>query len=301
MNLPMIPQILLIDNGSSRPESTLNLRRLAQTLSLVSGQMIHPVSLMHANKAPISALNQQAADILQPYLEQQLQAGQRHFLIIPVFYGLSRALTSFVPDLQNKLQAEYGEFHVQIADVLCPLPNGEPRLVELLCDLIAYTERRLALFVEHIFFADHGSPIPAVTQVRQWLAGQLREQLPNKTLLECVMERRSGQVYDFNGALLDQQLRHVAAKINTDESINQRMFIVSLLFTSAGTHAGAGGDIEQICAAVMRDYPHIHIHTTPLVGDHPLLIDILQQRMNDALKQDIPNALHKAERIRKVA
>ncbi|MGV6809982.1 MAG: sirohydrochlorin chelatase [bacterium] len=297
----MIPQILLIDNGSSRPESTLNLRRLAQTLSLVSGQMIHPVSLMHANKAPISALNQQAADILQPYLEQQLQAGQRHFLIIPVFYGLSRALTSFVPDLQNKLQAEYGEFHVQIADVLCPLPHGEPRLVELLCDLIAYTERRLALSVEHIFFADHGSPIPAVTQVRQWLAEQMREQLPNKTLLECVMERRSGQVYDFNGSLLDQQLRHVAAKINTDAPINQRTFIVSLLFTSAGTHAGAGGDIEQICAAVMHDYPHIHIHTTPLVGDHPLLIDILQQRMNDALKQAIPNTLHKAECIRKVA
>jgi len=301
MNLPMMPQILLIDNGSSRPESTLNLRRLAQTLSLVSGQMVHPVSLMHANKAPISLLNQQAAAILQPYLQQQLAAGQRHFLIIPLFYGLSRALTSFVPDVQAKLQADYGEFHLQIADVLCPLPNGEPRLVELLCSLIAYTERRLALSVEHIFFADHGSPIPAVTQVRQWLAGQMRKQLPSKTLIECVMERRSGQAYDFNGELLDQQLRHIAAKINADAPINQQTFIVSLLFTSAGTHAGAGGDIEQICAAVMHDYPHIHIHTTPLVGDHPLLIDILQQRMNDALNPETANVSNKTERIRKVA
>ncbi|HHC75032.1 MAG TPA: cobalamin biosynthesis protein CbiX [Thiothrix sp.] len=295
-----MPQILLIDNGSSRPESTLNLRRLAQTLSLVSGQMVHPVSLMHANKAPVEALNQQAAEILQPHLHRQLVAGKRAFLLIPVFYGVSRALTSFVPDVQNKLQAEFGEFHLQTADVLCPLPHGEPRLVELLVDLITYTERRLALSAEHLFFADHGSPIPTVTQVRQWLAKQMREKFPNKTLYECVMERRSGQAYDFNGALLDQQLRHVATKINTDAPINQRTFIVSLLFTSAGTHAGAGGDIEQICAAVMKDHPHIDIHTTPLVGEHPLLIDILQQRMNDAITAN-PTTLHKTERIRKVA
>ena len=51
-----MPTMLLIDNGSSRPGSTLVLRRLAAALSERIGSEVHPVSLQHADKVAAADL-----------------------------------------------------------------------------------------------------------------------------------------------------------------------------------------------------------------------------------------------------
>lgn len=268
-------QILLIDNGSSRPDSTLNLRRIAKALSDQSGKLIHPVSLQHANKAPIEALDGIPAHVLETFLEQQLAQGETRFLLLPLFYGKSRALTSFVPDVYQRLQATHSDFEVEIADVLYPLPQGESKLVQLLLNNIQQTAEKHQIQADHIILVDHGSPIPQVAQVRIDLATQLQTELPRQTLSDACMERRKSKQYDFNGILLEDELVTIAEKAN-DETVN---VIVSLLFTSPGTHAGEGGDIAMICEAASQQHPHLNIYLTPLVGESPILIDILIDRI----------------------
>lgn len=271
-------QILLIDNGSSRPDSTLNLRRIAKALTAQSGKQVHPVSLQHANKAPIDALEGIPANVLETFLEQQLAKGETSFLLLPLFYGKSRALTSFVPDVHQRLQEQHGEFEVQIADVLYPLPQGEAKLVELLLSNIQQTTEKHQIQAHHIILVDHGSPIPQVAQVRMDLATQLQTALPQQTLSDACMERRKSKHYDFNGILLEDELVTIAETANGKAS----NVIVALLFTSPGTHAGEGGDIAMICEAASQQHPHLNIYLTPLVGDNPILIEILVDRIQSS-------------------
>jgi sirohydrochlorin ferrochelatase len=265
--------ILLADNGSRRPESVLNLRNIARRLSEATAHGVIPVSLQHANKIPASVLNGQSADTLLPLLERRLLQGERAFIILPLFFGPSRALTSFIPEQLSRLRMKYGEFQVSIAPVLCPLPLGEPRLAGIL-------EAQLPSTIRRVILVDHGSPIPSVTAVRHYLADALRDRLGQGVRLqEAVMERRSGIAYDFNGELLEEVL------LAEGERDTKTPIALSLLFLSPGRHAGPSGDIEAICARVGQRFPHWTIHVSGLVGDHPDLIPILADRLNSMLTQ----------------
>ena len=268
------PTLLLVDNGSSRPESTLNLRRLAERLSETVGRRVHPVSLQHAHKIPPDALGGVAADTFHPFMAKRLAEGDRRFILLPLFFGPSRALSSFVPDQVTRLSAEFGAFELTQAQVLCPLPEGEPRLARILCDQLppATTPQRRVILV------DHGSPIPQVTAVRRYLAATLQPLLPpDSPLLEAVMERREGSEYDFNGELLEEVLLQAA---QADE---QTPIALSLLFMSPGRHAGSGGDIEAICQRVAKRHPELSIEISDLVGEHGGLIPILHDRLRSLL------------------
>jgi sirohydrochlorin ferrochelatase len=268
------PTLLLVDNGSSRPESTLNLRRLALRLGERLGQTIHPVSLQHTHKIPAESLGGIAADTFHPFMAQRLAQRDRRFIVLPLFFGPSRALSSFIPDQVTRLSAEFGHFELTQARVLCPLPEGEPRLARILCDQLPAngTARRRVILV------DHGSPIPEVTAVRRYLAGEMRQLLaPGSELVEAVMERRQGSDYDFNGELLEQVLRQAAY----DDG--QTPIALSLLFMSPGRHAGSGGDIEGICQRVSAEHPALPIHIGGLVGEHDGLIPILGDRLKAVL------------------
>ena len=268
------PTLLLVDNGSSRPESALNLRRLARRLSQVSGREIHPVSLQHANKIDPKELDGVVADTFHPFMARRLSRGERRFLVLPLFFGPSRALSSFIPDQVSRLQTEFGAFELIQAQVLCPLPEGEPHLARILHEQLPAT----AMTPRRVILVDHGSPMPDVTAVRHYLAHQLRDLLgPDDQLAEAVMERRKGGDYDFNGALLLQVLGRMA------EEDDRTPIALSLLFMSPGRHAGSGGDIETICRQVRSQYPQLTIETSGLVGEHDGLITILQQRLNSAL------------------
>ena len=43
-------QIILMDNGSLRPDATLGLRQIAQWATELSGLEVKPVSLLHSSK-----------------------------------------------------------------------------------------------------------------------------------------------------------------------------------------------------------------------------------------------------------
>ncbi|MET0068239.1 MAG: cobalamin biosynthesis protein CbiX [Candidatus Thiodiazotropha sp.] len=265
------PTILLADNGSRRPESVLNLRHLAHSLSAAAGRSVLPVSLQHADKIPATELAGQPADTLPALLQRRLLQGEREFVILPLFFGPSRALTSFIPDQVQRLSESYGPFGVSVAEVLCPLPEGEPRLAEILrAQLPAQTQR--------VILVDHGSPIPSVTAVRRYLADVLAKHLGAQTTLhEAVMERRTGVQYDFNGGLLEDVLMSEGGR-DARTPID-----LSLLFLSPGRHAGPGGDIESICERVRQNFPNWSIRISGLVGDHPDLIPILMDRLDSVL------------------
>jgi sirohydrochlorin ferrochelatase len=269
-----MPCILLIDNGSSRPGSTLRLRRLASALGERLGRQVHPVSLQHSDKVPAAALDGVAARLLGPFLRGAIGEGERDFLAVPLFFGPSRALSHFVPEIAAGLAAELGPFRLHVAPELCPLPEGEPRLTEILADQVGATARVQQLPLRRVVLVDHGSPLPEVNAVRRWLAQGLRGLLGGDLeLREAVMERRAGPDYDFNGPLLADVLEDMA---RTDAVTP---VILSMLFLAPGRHASPGGDIAEICAAARRAHPGFRVHPSPLVGEHPGLISILADRV----------------------
>jgi sirohydrochlorin ferrochelatase len=271
------PRILLVDNGSTRAGSTLSLRRLAAALAERIGEPVHPVSLMHADKVPERALDGCAADIFEPFIRRQAAAGHRGFLVLPLFFGPSRALTDFVPTRVAAAAAESGPLQLQVADVLCPLPRGEPRLTGILHDNLRRRAASQGLPIEQVVLVDHGSPIPTVTAVRRWLAHDLQGRLGDTARLEeAVMERRGGAEYDFNGDLLDDVLRRLARA-------GGGPVLLSMLFMFPGRHAGPGGDVERTYRTLEREQPGLRVYQSGLVGEHPGIIDILESRYRSAV------------------
>lgn len=268
-----MPCILLIDSGSLRPESTLRLRELALALSERLGRPVHPISLQHADRVPAERLDGAPAQTLSPFLRRKLAEGERDFLAIPLFFGPSRALSQFIPGIAADLAAELGPLRLRVAPELCPLPKGEARLVWMLWSLIQDTAKSHQLPLRRVILVDHGSPLPEVNAVRHWLAEGLRGTLGREVdLREAVMERRPGPSYDFNGPLLAEVLKSMA------QADPLSPVVVALLFLAPGRHAGAGGDIAQICAATEQAHPGFRVRTAPLVGTHPALLAILADR-----------------------
>ena len=278
-------RIILADNGSRRADAVLNLRRLARLMSERSGKTIDAVPLQHAHKIPPEefgdVLGGKRVATFAEYVEEVLISGVDELVIIPVFFGKSRAITSFIPDTLNAVVKTHGKFNWSIADELCPLPAGEPQLARLLFEnLRTLADERLSK-IDRVVLVDHGSPSKKVTDVRVKLAGQLASYLPEHIpLLQAVMERREGPEYDFNGSLLQDLLEKLGRE---NEVLN---IAISMLFLSPGRHAGEGGDIAGICGNAMENHPGLTVHISPLVGENPLLIDLLCDRMNSTSTHD---------------
>ena len=260
--------ILLSDNGSRQPNATLQLRHLCQTLSDQIGQTVHPVSLQHANKIPAEKLNGQKAWVFSEFMAEKLADGQRDYLLLPLFFGNSKALTKFVPDEKEKLEQDYGEFNLDIAQPVYPLPEGNPDLVNIIAD----NSRQVAGDLHDVVLVDHGSPVARVTAVREHVASLLQNLLGEPfRLTQACMERREGEEYDFNGQLLEDQLSQLANN-------NSPGAVVAMMFFLPGRHAGEGGDIVEICQSVMEKHPGFKVVITPLIGDHSDFVSLLKQR-----------------------
>ena len=261
---------LLIDNGSTRPAAVLALRRVAANLSAKIGRPVAATPLRHADSIDAAELGGEPALLCEAFLRARLEAGEREFHIAPLFFGPARALTTLLPQTLAELRAEYGAFSCRVADTLYPLPAGEPRLAQILLEHARATRERHDLSDCAYVLTDHGSPSAAVTRVRDHLARCLRGMLgPAAVLGQAAMERDMGEA---SGPWLGTWLDERAAA-------GGRYVIVIMQFLLPGRHAGAAGDVAQICRAAMDRHPGFKAVITPLVGEHPLLVEILASRL----------------------
>ena len=269
-------KILLVDNGSLRPAATLNLRRLADALSQDTGEAVEAASLLHSFKIPPEALGGRKAATVGPLAERYAAEGGTELIILPFFFGPSQALTRYLPERLAEVQASYPQLSVKVAPPLVDtLLAPDLRLARLLADNVR--ERMTNLSRPKVVLVDHGSPIPEVTAVRNYLAGQLSALLADE--VDCVtfasMERRDGVAYRFNEPLLETLL---ASPTLADSDV-----ILSMLFLSPGRHAGEDGDIAEICAQAMSRAPGLNVVTTRLVGENDAILELLATRLRQAL------------------
>ena len=268
--------VLLVDNGSLRPAAIRGLRRLAAALSRRVGRKVEPVSLLHSSAVPAGQLGGRAAEILEPALRRRAEKGEQNFLVVPLFFGRSRALTDYIPERVAVLQQTFPDLRVRVARPLAI--TGEDRLVRL---LEAQVRAKLtAGFLRggkaRVVVVDHGSPAKAVTQVRNRLTAQLRRRLGARVtgVAASSMERRPGTAYAFNEPLLENLL--------ATPPWNAGPVVVAQLFLLPGRHAGPAGDIAAIIGRVREKNPGLRAVRTKLLGEHPGLIAILADRLRRA-------------------
>lgn len=272
------PTVFLIDNGSLRPQATVALRLLAQALARRSAMPVEAVSLLHSHKIGADKLNGVPATIVKRRLRELLAAGQHDFICLPLFLGPSLAIADYLPQVVNELSGEHPELKVRIASVLAgeDLDAPDPRLAQMLADQIralqASPDTKLAL-------VDHGTPIIEVNRVRNAVAQQLACELGVPVVLPCSMERREGKAYAFNDPLLE--------KLGSIDDFVGGRLILAMFFLLPGRHAGDGGDVAEICEGLIAEGTFEEIQNTPLLGEHPMLIEILEDRLREVMSRKI--------------
>jgi sirohydrochlorin ferrochelatase len=262
----------LVDNGSLRAESVLNLRRIARELSAVSGATVLPASLLHSSKVPAEQLEGEPAVNLERRLRLALEAGERAFTVIPFFFGPTAAITAYLPERLAFRREKHGDFRIRRTPFLAD-GAGADRLASILVDRVLEAIGQRGLVRPRVALVDHGSPLPAVTAVRDRMAVKLARALGDEVaeVAGCSMERREGEAYAFNEPLL--------ARLLDRPGWDRGDVVVAMLFLSPGRHAGPGGDVAGICAAAEARHAGLRTHMTGLVGDHPGIIPLLLSRL----------------------
>ncbi|MBS0632707.1 MAG: cobalamin biosynthesis protein CbiX [Verrucomicrobia bacterium] len=260
------PRVLLVDNGSLEPASTLQLRAIAAALEKRLGTgRVEPVSLAHSTKIPTGELGGRPAELFEAALERCVREGVSDVTVAPLFIGPSLALTRLLPSLI----AQQPALHVRVAEPL-QVP-GATALSTILTDLV---REQLPSPATRIAIIDHGSPARAVAAARDEVAAQVRAQLGAtvREVTACSMERRAGAEYDFNEPLLETLLARPEWQSGP--------VIIALLFIAPGRHAGPDGDVAQICRRARSDFTGVKF--TRVLGQHPRLVDLLAERCGAA-------------------
>ena len=271
--MPSPTCITLTDNGSLRPDATFSLRRLSGKLGERIDHEVHPVSLLHSGRISPDKLDGEPAQVFEKFAIAKREEGVDEFHVVPLFFGPSAAIAEYLPQRVDAMREEqdWPELNVRVAPCLVDLEaRDDTRVARMLADLVE--KRRADLGHEEpisVALCDHGTPRRTVTDVRNFLAEQLESLLDKATVRPCSMERRDKPEYDYNEPLLERLLG--------SEGFESEV-IVSMLFLQPGRHAGAGGDVEEICEAAEKANDGLRTHMTDLVGVHPGLIDLLAER-----------------------
>ena len=211
---------------------------------------------------------------LERRLRLFLEAGERHFTILPFFFGPTGAITDYLPQRLAYRREKHGDFSVHRAPFLF-LGQGQDNsdLVRILEDNVRQIMRYHDWRRPRVVLVDHGSPLPEVTEVRNALAAELGKALGDlvAAVAPASMERREGEAYAFNEPLLE--------KLLMEPEWCKGPVVVSMLFLSPGRHAGPGGDIATICNRAREQFPGLQTCMTGLVGEHPGIVGLLQWRM----------------------
>lgn len=276
-----LPCTLLVDNGSHRAQSTLNLRKVAAGLSSEVDHPVHPVSLLHSTRVDPAELGGEPAQILEPFLKAQREAhGTHSFLVVPLFFGHSAAIYEYLPQRVAEMKGDWPELEVRIAPCLVDLDDPDDTgVAEILAQIVR--EKIASESLEHpaVTLVDHGTPRIAVNRVRNFLANQLTEQLAGDASMVTAssMERRDGDEYAFNEPLLENLL----GSEGFDGDV-----VLSMLFISPGRHAGPGGDIARICEDAEKEHPGLTTHMSDLFATHPGSVKLLARRFAEGMASD---------------
>jgi sirohydrochlorin ferrochelatase len=265
-------RVLLVDNGSLEPESTLQLRRLASALEDRVELRVDPVSLAHSGKIPRELLEGRPAELFEGALDRGWREGVTDFLVVPSFIGPSHAVTRQIPGLISERKLKWPSFRAHVTEPL--FSKGDPRLGEILAEHIR--EKMTSEAPVRVAVVDHGSPNREVTAVRDEITDQVRALLGDKAIAveACSMERREGAEYDFNEPLLKSLLSRPEWQSGP--------IIVGMLFIAPGRHAGPDGDVERICRDALASTSKPAV-MTKLLGQHPRLLEILADRVKGAV------------------
>ncbi len=273
-----LPTCFLFDNGSLRAASTLNLRVVAKALEAEIGAPVKAVSLLHSSGVDVGKLGGERAQLLEPALHEWLSAGAKgSAVLLPFFFGPSAALTVYVPDRVTALRAKFPDARLEQAGCLVDVGAADDRVAGALVEAVRATIRRENLMSAKVVVVDHGSPLRGVAQVRDYLACQVAGLLGAEVaeVGMASMESREGAEYAFNRPLLAERLR--AAPFDAGD------VVLALQFLSPGRHAGAGGDIAEICEAAKAERPGLRTWMTETIGADARVISVLAERYRDAV------------------
>jgi sirohydrochlorin ferrochelatase len=265
-------RVVLFDNGSLAPASTLQLRRIARELSTRLKCEVTPASLAHSDKILPDELGAEPALLLDAAIERVVADGASEVVAAPLFIGPSYAITRHVPSVIDRWRKRAP--HVKFVQAAPLFESGEQRLGEILAE---HVNREIRGDVRaRVAVVDHGSPSRAVTDVRDAVAEQVRIQLGDRAreVTGCSMERREGTEFDFNEPTLEHLLGRSEWRTGP--------LVMAMLFIAPGRHAGPDGDVARLVRAARGSDSEVRF--TPLLGSHPRLIGILADRVLAAFK-----------------
>jgi sirohydrochlorin ferrochelatase len=275
-NLPDLEtQIYLVDNGSLAPTATFQLRELASALGSLVHQKVKAVSLLHSHKISTEALQGIPATIVKRQMREDLAAGHRHFILLPLFLGPSRALSDYLPEVLKELKLESGDFTATIADPLAGESVSKPdsRLAAMLADRVYSVDPEGTM---QVALVDHGTPAPEVNTLRNSVAAQISTLL-GRPVVAASMERREGPEFAFNEPLLEN--------LDALPEMHDGVLLAAMFFLLPGRHAGDGGDVSQIGEALVERGAFAQVARTELLGGHPLVLEILADRLATTLSK----------------
>lgn len=263
--------IVLLDNGSLRPEAVFSLRIIAKNLELRLGKKVHPVSLLHSSKISAEKLDGVEASTWRRFLRRRLEGGVLRFTVVPLFFGPSSAISDYLPKVTTELLGGLERAEVRVAKTL--IDHSDASDVSVARILESLFIHKLDTDRPGVIVVDHGSPLKVVAECRDRVAKQVKASLGARAcdVLAASMERREGVAYDFNEPLLEGALE-------TARERGWKRLILSYLFFSPGRHAGPGGDIDQIVAESEFVKSGGVVDSAPLVGESSFLIDLLARR-----------------------
>ena len=93
------------------------------------------------------------------------------------------------------------------------------------------------------------------------------------------MYKRQGRAYAFNDPLLE--------RLGSVEDFAGGCLILAMFFLLPGRHAGEGGDVAEICEGLIAEGTFEQIQNTPLLGEHPMLLEILEDRLREVISRKI--------------
>ena len=263
---------LLLDNGSLKPASTLRLRAIAETVSTQSTRKVLPVSLLHSSKIDPAMLEGIPAQTLRQFFRKEIAKGNRHFTIIPLFFGKSAALTEYIPKLIQDTANKWGSFDCYLTEPL-GITEGKINPDLLLAFKEIVYEKRNQTF-QKIILTDHGTPAEVVNHVRRSFCSSLTNAMPELLINQACMECREGSQYDFNRPLLEDLLNEIGQNTLVPQSI-----LILMMFFLPGRHAGENGDVAEIIKRASAKNRHLNIQISPLLGESPRLIETILKRI----------------------